>query len=570
MSPTGFPSYPTPLRCFPDGKPVHASDIKRVGGFFLVGSNDAVGGGSLLTESKHDCGWLCDTARSPVRLITSVSASQAMRLCTTWLVLLLLTSLLPTPLVAGDGLLPEVWLEAEFTDPHQATLELQVTTGGGLTGDPVPGTGAQLARPDFGVAELNRVARALTNDSGAFSAELLAGQLLFGHLRWQELAGSGDYQNSVDVREVVLYPNGFHIVLVLQLDSELPLELRPLYCLYDNHFLAGEMPAISGYELTLTTQGSSSFRSSGLHFNHLRWVRLAPDSTALETGVTFSSGELYLDPTELLGVGSRYDAQSDIIIIAEPAPQSSPLLMLILYALLCGSSWLLLRRNRECRLRFGIYRWLAVGMLFPLAFLPLSGPLFILATLFNAGWDAVLIVQARPYSRQHSSRAGALVPIDESRVEDGANRQLTGPVMPHERELLDELLDSAAPDALDTLDPAMAPLLGEQTDEVVLPDSELQKFPTASCPQCDAAVEERWRACPSCGGALGEEATVDAPASTTSLDDEILEARPVSMDVLLSSLKEDESADDSNSEETRESSDGMDDLRKKLESLNDD
>ncbi|MDP6654377.1 MAG: hypothetical protein QGF90_20060, partial [Gammaproteobacteria bacterium] len=74
-----------------------------------------------------------------------------MRLRTTWLVLLLLTSLLPTPPVAGDGLLPEVWLEAEFTGPHQATLELQVTTGGGLTGEPVTGTGAQLARPDFGV-----------------------------------------------------------------------------------------------------------------------------------------------------------------------------------------------------------------------------------------------------------------------------------------------------------------------------------------------------------------------------------------------------------------------------------
>ena len=499
-----------------------------------------------------------------------MSASQAMRLRTTWLALLLLGSLLSTPPATADGLLPEVWLEAEFTAPHQATLELQVTTGGGLTGEPVTGTGAQLARPDFGVSELNRVARALTNDSGAFSAELLAGQLLFGHLRWQELSGSGDYQNSADVREVALYPNGFRIILVLQLDPDIPLELRPLYCLYDNHFLAGEMPAISGYELTLTTQGSTSLRSSGLHFNHLRWVRLAPGSTALETGVTFSSGELYLDPTELLGVGSRYDAQSDIIILDEPAPQSNPLLMLMLYALLCGSSWLLLRRNREYRLRFGIYRWLVVGALFPLAFLPLSGPLFMLAALFNAAWDAVLIVQARPYSRQHSSRASAMVPIDESRVDDGANRQLTGPVMPHERELLDELLDSAAPDALDTLDPAMAPLLGELADEVVLPDSELQKFPTASCPNCDAAVEEGWRACPSCGGALGEKATVDAPSSTTSLDGEVLEARPVSMDELLSGLKDDESADDSNSEGARESSDGMDDLRKKLESLNDD
>jgi hypothetical protein len=163
-----------------------------------------------------------------------------------------------------------------------------------------------------------------------------------------------------------------------------------------------------------------------------------------------------------------------------------------------------------------------------------------------------------------------MVPIDESRVEDGANRQLTGQVMPHERELLDELLDSAAPNALDTLDPVMAPLLGELADEVVLPDSELQKFPTASCPHCDAAVEDGWRACPSCGGALGEETAVDAPSSTTSLDGEVPEARPVSMDKLLSSLKEDEGADDGNFEGARESSDGMDDLRKKLESLNDD
>ncbi|MEC9253443.1 MAG: hypothetical protein VX863_01200, partial [Candidatus Thermoplasmatota archaeon] len=63
---------------------------------------------------------------------------------------------------------------------------------------------------------------------------------------------------------------------------------------------------------------------------------------------------------------------------------------------------------------------------------------------------------------------------------------------------------------------------------------------------------------------------VDAPSSTTSLDGEVLEARPVSMDEPLSSLKDDEGADDGNFEGARESSDGMDDLRKKLESLNDD
>ena len=37
MSPTGFPSYPTPLRCFPDGEPVHSCGIKRVGGRAPVG-----------------------------------------------------------------------------------------------------------------------------------------------------------------------------------------------------------------------------------------------------------------------------------------------------------------------------------------------------------------------------------------------------------------------------------------------------------------------------------------------------------------------------------------------------
>jgi len=493
-----------------------------------------------------------------------------MRLRATWLALLLLASLLPAPPVAADGLLPEVWLEAEFTEPHQATLELRVATGGGLTGEQVAGTGAQLARPGFEAPELNRVARALANDSGTFSAELLAGQLLFGHLRWQELAGSGDYQNSAEVREVALYPNGFRVVLVLQLDPELPLELRPLYCLYDNHFLSGEMPAISGYELTLTTQGSASFRSSGLHFNHLRWVRLAPGSTALETGVTFSSGELYLDPTELLGVGSRYDAQSDVIVVNEPAPQSNPLLMLALYALLCGSSWLLLRLNHEYRLRFGIYRWLAVATLFPLAFLPLSGPLFMLATLLNATWDAAQMAQARPHGQQRVTRTGELVPVDESPPEDGADRQLTKAVVPHERELLDELLDSAAPDALDTLDPAMAPLLGEQAEEVVLPDGELRQFPTASCPHCDAAVEERWQACPSCGGSLSDEAAADAPSSAPDPDGGVLEARPVSMDELLSSLKDDEDADDGDSGGASEDGDVMDELRKKLESLNED
>ncbi len=451
------------------------------------------------------------------------------------------------------------------------------------------GTGAQLARPDFGVSELNRVARALTNDSDAFSAELLAGQLLFGQLRWQELSGSGDYQNSADVREVALYPNGFRIILVLQLDPEIPLELRPLYCLYDNHFLAGEMPAISGYELTLTTQGSTSLRSSGLHFNHLRWVRLAPGSTALETGVTFSSGELYLDPTELLGVGSRYDAQSDIIILDETAPQSNPLLMLMLYALLCGSSWLLLRRNREYRLRFGIYRWLAVAAIFPLAFIPLSGPLFMVAALLSALWDTARMAQVSQGRKEKRAQVPVLEEIEApEELIDGSDRQLTDEVLPGERELLDDLLEETTPDALGELAPGEGRLLeGEFEETPVLANRqpegrELQPLPTGSCPNCDTSVEDDWKACPECGELLDSEALAAAVREASSGagsagagGSEALEAQPVSIDDLLASLDEEDGLPEGEEEEPGEDSgaagdtngDVMDELKRKLEEL---
>ena len=112
-------------------------------------------------------------------------------------------------------------------------------------------------------------------------------------------------------------------------------------------------------------------------------------------------------------------------------------------------------------------------------------------------------------------------------------------------------------------------LLDEQAEEVVLPNGELRQFPTASCPHCDAAVEERWQACPSCGGSLSDEAAADAPSSAPDPDGGVLEARPVSMDELLSSLKDDEDTDDGDSGAS-EGGDVMDTLRKKLESLNED
>ncbi len=46
-----------------------------------------------------------------------------------WLALLLL---LPATPVAGEGLMPEVWLEADFETDRKLVVELRVATGGGL------------------------------------------------------------------------------------------------------------------------------------------------------------------------------------------------------------------------------------------------------------------------------------------------------------------------------------------------------------------------------------------------------------------------------------------------------
>ena len=153
-----------------------------------------------------------------------------------WLALLLL---LPATPVAGEGLMPEVWLEADFETDRKLVVELRVATGGGLAGDRLPGGADELARPAFAEPALNRMARALANDSSGFSAQLLAGQLLFGHLTWETLEGSELYSNEVALNTVELYPNGFRVVLAVMLDPALPLELRPLYCLYDNPRLVG-------------------------------------------------------------------------------------------------------------------------------------------------------------------------------------------------------------------------------------------------------------------------------------------------------------------------------------------
>ena len=39
----------------------------------------------------------------------------------------------------------------------------------------------------------------------------------------------------------------------------------------------------------------------------------------------------------------------------------------------------------------------------------------------------------QPHGQQRVTRTGELGPVDESPPEDGADRQLTGAVMPHER-----------------------------------------------------------------------------------------------------------------------------------------
>ena len=53
-----------------------------------------------------------------------------------WLALLLL---LPATPVASEGLMPEVWLEADFETDRKLVVELRVATGGGLAGDRLPG-----------------------------------------------------------------------------------------------------------------------------------------------------------------------------------------------------------------------------------------------------------------------------------------------------------------------------------------------------------------------------------------------------------------------------------------------
>ena len=504
-----------------------------------------------------------------------------------WLALLLL---LPATPVAGEGLMPEVWLEADFETDRKLVVELRVATGGGLAGDRLPGGADELARPAFGEPALNRMARALANDSSGFSAQLLAGQLLFGHLAWETLEGSELYSNEVALNTVELYPNGFRVVLAVMLDPALPLELRPLYCLYDNPRLAGgDEPAFSGYEVTLSARGSTTFSANGVHFNHLRWLQPGATLAMPSFGVTFSSHELYLDPTELLGVGERYDAQTAVIIVVPAGQHSNPYLMLGTYALLIGFSWLLLRRNREYRLRFGIYRWLAVAAIFPLAFIPLSGPLFMVAALLSALWDTARMAQVSQGRKEKRAQVPVLEEIEApEEIIDGSDRQLTDEVLPGERELLDELLEETTPDALGELAPGEGRLLeGEFEETLVLANRqpegrELQPLPTGSCPNCDTSVEDDWKACPKCGELLDSEALATAVREASSGagsagagGSEALEAQPVSIDDLLASLDEEDGLPEGEEEEPGEDSgaagdtngDVMDELKKKLEEL---
>ena len=504
-----------------------------------------------------------------------------------WLALLLL---LPATPVASEGLMPEVWLEANFETDRKLVVELRVATGGGLAGDRLPGGADELARPAFGVPALNRVARALANDSSGFSAQLLAGQLLFGHLAWETLEGSELYSNEVALNTVELYPNGFRIVLAVMLDPALPLELRPLYCLYDNpRLVGGEEPAFSGYEVTLTARGSTTFSANGVHFNHLRWLQPGATLAMPSFGVTFSTEELYLDPTELLGVGERYDAQTTVIVVVPAGQHSNPYLMLGAYALLIGFSWLLLRRNREYRLRFGVYRWLAVAAIFPLAFVPLSGPLFMVAALLSALWDTARMAQVSQGRKEKRAQFPVLEEIEApEEIIDGSDRQLTDEVLPGERELLDDLLEETTPDALGELAPGEGRLLeGEFEETQVLANRqpegrELHPLPTGSCPNCDTSVEDDWKAGPKCGELLGSEGLVAAVreassgAGSAGTDgSEALEAQPVSIDDLLASLDEKGELPEGEEEEPGEdggaagnaSGDGMDELKKKLEEM---
>ena len=504
-----------------------------------------------------------------------------------WLALLLL---LPATPVAGEGLMPEVWLEADFETDRKLVVELRVATGGGLAGDRLPGGADELARPAFAEPALNRMARALANDSSGFSAQLLAGQLLFGHLTWETLEGSELYSNEVALNTVELYPNGFRVVLAVMLDPALPLELRPLYCLYDNPRLAGgDEPAFSGYEVTLTARGSTTFSASGIHFNHLRWLQPGATLAIPSFGVTFSTKELYLDPTELLGIGERYDAHKGVIVVVPAGQHSNPYLMLGTYALLIGFSWLLLRRNREYRLHFGIYRWLAVAALFPLAFIPLSGPLFMVAALLSALWDTARMAQVSQGRKETQAQDPVLEEIEEpEEIIDGSDRQLTNEVLPGERELLDELLEETTPDALGELAPGEGRLLeGEFEETPVLANRqpegrELQPLPTGSCPNCDTSVEDDWKACPKCGEMLDSEALAAAVREASSGagsagagGSEALEAQPVSIDDLLASLNEEDGLPEGEEEEPGEdggaagdtNGDVMDELKKKLEEL---
>ena len=504
-----------------------------------------------------------------------------------WLALLLL---LPAAPVAGEGLMPEVWLEADFETDRKLVVELRVATGGGLAGDRLPSGADELARPAFAEPALNRMARALANDSSGFSAQLLAGQLLFGHLTWETLEGSELYSNEVALNTVELYPNGFRVVLAVMLDPALPLELRPLYCLYDNpRLVGGEEAAFSGYEVTLTARGSTTFSANGLHFNHLRWLQPGATLAMPSFGVTFSTEELYLDPTELLGVGERYDAQTAVIVVVPAGQHSNPYLMLGTYALLIGFSWLLLRRNREYRLRFGVYRWLAVAALFPLAFIPLSGPLFMVAALLSALWDTARMAQVSQGRKEKRAQVPVLEEIEApEEIIDGSDRQLTDEVLPGERELLDELLEETTPDALGELAPGEGRLLeGEFEETPVLANRqpegrELQPLPTGSCPNCDTSVEDDWKACPKCGELLDSEALAAAVREASSGagsagagGSEALEAQPVSIDDLLASLDEEDGLPEGEEEEPGEdggaagdtNGDVMDELKKKLEEL---
>ena len=459
--------------------------------------------------------------------------------------LLLLT--LVTPPAAAVDIKPDVYLELDFDTTHHAQLDLEILAGEQLVGNGTPQAPAELVEYNFTNEPLTLLTRALAADlDGNFSAQLLVGQLLFGYLGYDTVNFT-----QLNVQKVRLHPNGFHLQASVELGTGLdPVKLRPLYCLYDNPDI--DVNQLGRKELSVSTSGGVALDTGAFHLNHFRWLR---EDGAL--GETLSNQDLYLDPTDIFGIGAKYDLHEDSITVVAAQPYTPGRVLAEAYLGALVLSLLLIKvlgrktpSRKGRRLAIGVYRWMFAALLYPLAFLPNSAEIFLAAVVLNLLWCAQITFAAR---RRHKRKYGAglgagkpsLIPVDDNGIKlekriDGSDTQITDEVVPGERELLDELLaesqEARSTAAVDnppqwenqgkrksmTME---RPEFGSVGFDGVVPGPQAGAGAgagAARCDNCGASMQEGWISCPVCDSEQGKvkprEETSEVPA-TPNLSD---------------------------------------------------